>query len=332
MIKQLNPVLTPPASQILSSYYQAQRVIASRNKARTTVRLLDSLIRYIFEIFKIFLLIILNISISRLSQGHARLMFHKEVQVTDAIIAVILIEASLQGASSLLELNDMNADFPENPSIFQSALNMVVLEKLNLMHLFQIDESERSMAPSSVLDYSETDEREKQNETIHSDCGNSSTEMQQDNDDLQNQRDRERKNDEQEIVLNRNFVLEKPKNAKPKRSNKSSVQNILQVADVTADEDLSSDISYRGLSVLQKSTADEHKKQQKDGVTSKVKGNLNNFRFKPRDVTVETSSVSNNVVDINRMLNMIPSVAEDFDMEEFNLGDVSQQSFTLDDD
>lgn len=45
MIKKNCPVLTPEASEVLCKYYQAQRVVASRNKARTTVRLLDSLIR-----------------------------------------------------------------------------------------------------------------------------------------------------------------------------------------------------------------------------------------------------------------------------------------------
>lgn len=44
-IKKIHPRLTDETNKILSSYYQLQRRTLSRNKARTTVRLLDSLVR-----------------------------------------------------------------------------------------------------------------------------------------------------------------------------------------------------------------------------------------------------------------------------------------------
>lgn len=119
IIKKIHPPLTEEANRILASYYQLQRRQSSRNKSRTTVRLLDSLVR--------------------LSQGHARLLFHESVQIIDAVMAVILVEIGMgYQEDSILNL-DMNvhSSFPDDSINSYVELLNNVLEKLNLHDILE---------------------------------------------------------------------------------------------------------------------------------------------------------------------------------------------------
>eukprot|EP00268_Persea_americana_P060892 TRINITY_DN7637_c0_g1_i10.p1 TRINITY_DN7637_c0_g1~~TRINITY_DN7637_c0_g1_i10.p1 ORF type:complete len:675 (+),score=103.75 TRINITY_DN7637_c0_g1_i10:59-2026(+) len=94
--RYFKPVLTKEAKRIISNYYQLQRRSATQNAARTTVRMLESLIR--------------------LAQAHARLMFRNEVTRLDAIAAILCIEASMTTFAIVDSVgNALHSNFAENP-------------------------------------------------------------------------------------------------------------------------------------------------------------------------------------------------------------------------
>ncbi|RZF41605.1 hypothetical protein LSTR_LSTR000319 [Laodelphax striatellus] len=115
VIKEFEPMFTPNANTIITSYYQAQRKAESRNKARTTVRLLESLVR--------------------LSQAHARLMFRKEVTVQDAIVSASLIESSMQGSALIGDVNALHTSFPVKPIEEYKVQVKLILQRLGLISI-----------------------------------------------------------------------------------------------------------------------------------------------------------------------------------------------------
>ncbi|KAL9967665.1 hypothetical protein ACROYT_G025945 [Oculina patagonica] len=111
-VKTLKPQLTPESNRILSRYYHCQRQADLRNAARTTIRLLESLIR--------------------LAQAHARLMFREFVTVQDAIVAVTCVECSMQNSALLGSMNALHTRFPDEPQEEYSRQAKLVLKRLNL--------------------------------------------------------------------------------------------------------------------------------------------------------------------------------------------------------
>ncbi|KAF7803755.1 putative DNA helicase MCM9 isoform X1 [Senna tora] len=90
------PVLSRDAELVISSYYQLQRKSGTHNAARTTVRMLESLVR--------------------LAQAHARMMFRNEVTRLDAITAILCVESSMT-TSAIVDCigNALHSNFTENP-------------------------------------------------------------------------------------------------------------------------------------------------------------------------------------------------------------------------
>uniref|UniRef100_A0A0K2U3I9 DNA helicase n=1 Tax=Lepeophtheirus salmonis TaxID=72036 RepID=A0A0K2U3I9_LEPSM len=96
----IKPEMSTDISQIISRYYQRQRGSEYVNKSRTSVRLLQSIVR--------------------LSQGHARLLHHTKVEIVDVVNAILLIEASggVPSSSQIIVNNSSNtihSSFSANP-------------------------------------------------------------------------------------------------------------------------------------------------------------------------------------------------------------------------
>ncbi|XP_004673870.2 PREDICTED: DNA helicase MCM9 [Condylura cristata] len=115
LIRNLQPKLSDVGNQVLLRYYQMQRQSDCRNAARTTIRLLESLIR--------------------LAEAHARLMFRDTVTLEDAITVVSVMESSMQGGALLGGVNALHTSFPENPLEQYQRQCELILEKLELTNL-----------------------------------------------------------------------------------------------------------------------------------------------------------------------------------------------------
>ncbi|KAE8748816.1 hypothetical protein FOCC_FOCC004410 [Frankliniella occidentalis] len=152
-IKTLRPALSRNANRILGSYYQALRRADARNAARTTVRMLESLVR--------------------LSQAHARLMFHQEVTVQDAVIAVSLVETSMNNEGIISSVSTLHTAFPRNPmEDYLKQLNEV-LSKLGLLDI--LEEESNNLATFSEHDEHQNIDLEIQE--VSSNIGNNEDEL-----------------------------------------------------------------------------------------------------------------------------------------------------------
>ena len=111
----LQPELSADAMEVLSEYYTLQRNANGRSAGRTTIRLLESLVR--------------------VSQAHARLMLRREVSVCDAITAVLLMESSMN-TEALMGLDSaLHSEFAAEPDVQYLEVEDRILRKLGLLHL-----------------------------------------------------------------------------------------------------------------------------------------------------------------------------------------------------
>lgn len=108
-IHSLQPLLTKEAEMVLRATYLYHRSHPDRREERTTVRLLDSLIR--------------------LAEGHARLMFRSQIEIMDAIFV-----AKLVGTESTAKV-DPGCSFPTDPIATYRLEGKKLLRTIGLQNL-----------------------------------------------------------------------------------------------------------------------------------------------------------------------------------------------------
>ncbi|XP_036406174.1 DNA helicase MCM9 [Megalops cyprinoides] len=145
LVKSLQPRMSQEANSILVRYYQLQRQSTSRNAARTTIRMLESL--------------------GRLAEAHARLMFRDTVTVEDAVIVVSVMECSMQGGALLGDVNALHTSFPDDPSKLYRTQCEILLEGLGLTNLLR-KELDRLSRLQNKGGNSQSPPREEQRSTI----------------------------------------------------------------------------------------------------------------------------------------------------------------------
>jgi len=88
--------MTKECRLVLTEYYKKQRNNRiNREASRTTIRMLESLIR--------------------LAQAHAKLMYRDDVLLQDAIFSIFLMECSMQNSILFPHISTVKTMFPNDP-------------------------------------------------------------------------------------------------------------------------------------------------------------------------------------------------------------------------
>ncbi|XP_038217935.1 DNA helicase MCM9-like [Zerene cesonia] len=109
--------MTKSANTILQHYYMMQRKSEYRDPSRTTVRMLDSLVR--------------------LSQAHCRLMYRKTILTVDAIMAVSLVDISMQDCTLPDTVDALHSTFQKYPDYEYLCMARKLLTRLSLEEIWR---------------------------------------------------------------------------------------------------------------------------------------------------------------------------------------------------
>jgi len=146
-IKNAEPQMTAEAEVIIKTYYAASRRITEDSGRHITVRQLESTVR--------------------LAQAHAKLIFSKEVTILDAVVAVLLMEASLNGCGKLLDkMNALHTTFAPQPEQEYEDHVRLVLGWLNLEDLRDQELARIASDYDKSRPWTENDENERRTTPI----------------------------------------------------------------------------------------------------------------------------------------------------------------------
>ncbi|KAH9639377.1 hypothetical protein HF086_002066 [Spodoptera exigua] len=109
--------MTKSANMILQKYYMAQRMSEHRDASRTTVRMLDSLVR--------------------LSQAHCRLMYRTTILPMDAVVAISLVDLSMQDCTLDDTADALHSTIPKYPDFEYLCTAKKLLTRLNLNDIWR---------------------------------------------------------------------------------------------------------------------------------------------------------------------------------------------------
>nr|XP_026485397.1 DNA helicase MCM9-like [Vanessa tameamea] len=109
--------MTKAANTILQCYYMMQRKSEYRDPSRTTVRMLDSLIR--------------------LSQAHCRLMYRTNILPVDAIVAISLVDLSMQDCTFEDTADALHSTFLDYPDFNYLCTAKKLLTKMCLFDIWR---------------------------------------------------------------------------------------------------------------------------------------------------------------------------------------------------
>ncbi|CAK1544108.1 unnamed protein product [Leptosia nina] len=109
--------MTKSANSILQQYYMMQRKSVYRDPSRTTVRMLDSLVR--------------------LSHAHCRLMYRTTILPLDAITAISLVDLSMQDCTLSDTVDALHSTFQKYPDFEYLCNAKKILTRLNLFEVWK---------------------------------------------------------------------------------------------------------------------------------------------------------------------------------------------------
>lgn len=108
-----HPELSAEAEEVLIGYYKLQRTAIDRTSSRTTVRMLESLVR--------------------IAQAHAKLMARQIVTQQDAVVAVSVAEAASRILGSGVQFT-VGAEFGDDPDAAYEEESLHLLHAIKQLH------------------------------------------------------------------------------------------------------------------------------------------------------------------------------------------------------